>query len=132
MRLLSLFRLSLCICILVLIIGLRLDIEEFALMKWVFAPLLLLFGLSFLESFTNHWSRLASVSTPIIVIYWMGFGPWILDYDRLLGASSTSVLDFLIIPTWSIVCALGLLILNEIRLQVTRLILKFESANKSI
>ncbi|TMP19074.1 hypothetical protein CWC02_08380, partial [Pseudoalteromonas sp. S2721] len=53
-------------------------------------------------------------------IYCFGFYPWLTNYQEVAVSSSTSTLDFIIIPVWATLYGAGFVVLHEIALGVAR------------
>jgi len=77
-------------------------------------------GTSFIPLFKQRKLRLILFSAPIFILYCFGFYPWLTNYQEVAVSSSTSTLDFIIIPVWATLYGAGFVVLHEIALGVAR------------
>ena len=105
---------------LIVTIGLGMTLNDFSSVIYVFVPLLLMLGASFIQFFKARKLRLVLFAAPIVIFYSVGFYPWLTNYQEVAASSSTSTLDFIIIPVWATLYGAGFVVLHEIGLGVAR------------
>lgn len=102
----------------ILISSLYRNSDDLWLMGFVSIPLGIAVGLTFSSSFNRKMHRLLAFLLPTLIIYPIGFGPWITDYDSVATSSSTAALDFIIIPFWVTLYGIGLVFLTELGISI--------------
>ena len=114
------YRIFTALFMLIVTIGLGMTLNDFTSVIYVFVPLLLMLGTSFMPFFKQRKLRLILFSAPIIIFYCFGFYPWLTNFQEVAVSSSTSTLDFIIIPVWGTLYGAGFVVLHEIALGVAR------------
>ncbi|MEL7579404.1 hypothetical protein AADY36_08470 [Pseudoalteromonas sp. D15MCD-2] len=114
------YRIFTALFMLILTIGLGITLNDFISLIYVFVPLLLMLGASFIPFFKARKLRLVLFAAPIVIFYCFGFYPWLTNYQEVSVSSSTSTLDFIIIPAWATLYGAGFVVLHEIALGVAR------------
>ncbi|WP_462165323.1 hypothetical protein [Pseudoalteromonas sp. GB43] len=119
------YRIFTALFMLIVTIGLGMKLNDFTSVIYVFVPLLLMLGISFMPFFKQRKLRLILFSAPIVILYGFilygfGFYPWLTNYQEVAVSSSTSTLDFIIIPVWATLYGAGFVVLHEIALGVAR------------
>ncbi len=98
--------------------GLYRDGEDLWIKGCVLIPLGIALGLTFSSTFNSKKHRLLAFLLPTLIIYPLGFGPWITDYDSVATSSSTAVLDFFMIPFWVTLYGIGLVFLSDLGVSI--------------
>ena len=114
------YRIFIALFMLIVTVGLGMKLNDFTSVVFVFVPLLLMLGASFIPFFKARKLRLILFSAPIVILYCFGFYPWLTNYQEVAVSSSTSTLDFIIIPVWASLYGAGFVVLHEIGLSVAR------------
>ena len=114
------YRIFTALFMLIVTIGLGMTLNDFSSVIYVFVPLLLMLGASFIPFFKARKLRLVLFAAPIVILYSVGFYPWLTNYQEVAASSSTSTLDFIIIPVWATLYGAGFVVLHEIGLGVAR------------
>jgi len=114
------YRIFTALFMLIVTIGLGMTLNDFSSVIYVFVPLLLMLGASFIQFFKARKLRLVLFAAPIVIFYSVGFYPWLTNYQEVAASSSTSTLDFIIIPVWATLYGAGFVVLHEIGLGVAR------------
>ena len=114
------YRIFTALFMLIVTIGLGMTLNNFSSVIYVFVPLLLMLGASFIQFFKARKLRLVLFAAPIVIFYSVGFYPWLTNYQEVAASSSTSTLDFIIIPVWATLYGAGFVVLHEIGLGVAR------------
>ena len=114
------YRIFTALFMLIVTIGLGMTLNDFTSVIYVFVPLLLMLGNSFMSFFKQRKLRLILFAAPIVILYGFGFYPWLTNYQEVAVSSSTSTLDFIIIPVWATLYGAGFVVLHEIALGVAR------------
>lgn len=121
------FRVAILLVSVILFIGLEFYLKNTLLFIPVIAPVAIAFGFSYMAFFKQYPSRLIAFILPTLVLYSLGFYPWITNYDVVATSSSTASLDFVILPIWSIIYGFVLVGIYELLLQM---FLYFRSTNR--
>lgn len=95
------FRVAILLVSVVLFIGLKFYLKSTLLFIPVIAPFAMALGFSYMDYFKQHSSKLMVFILPTLVLYSLGFYPWISNYEQVARSSSTASLDFVILPIWS-------------------------------
>ena len=114
------YRIFTALFMLIVTIGLGMTLNDFSSVIYVFVPLLLMLGASFIQFFKARKLRLVLFAAPIVIFYSVGFYPWLTNYQEVAVSSSTSTLDFIIIPVCATLYGAGFVVLHEIGLGVAR------------
>ena len=117
------YRIFTALFMLIVTIGLGMTLNDFSSVIYVFVPLLLMLGASFIQFFKARKLRLVLFAAPIVIFYSVGFYPWLTNYQEVAVSSSTSTLDFIIIPVWATLYGTGFVVLHEIGLGVARVLI---------
>jgi uncharacterized membrane protein YvlD (DUF360 family) len=112
------FRAILVVATVALFFGLRFHVQDTLFFCVVIIPIALAFVFSFWQFFIECKSRLIAFFLPVALLYSLGFFPWMTNFHKVALSSSTSALDFVIIPIWSTIYGLILLALHEVLLQI--------------
>jgi uncharacterized membrane protein YvlD (DUF360 family) len=116
------FRVGILIASLSLFISLEFYLKNTLFFIPVIAPVAMALAFSFMGHFKKHPSKLIAFSLPILVMYCLGFYPWITNYEQVAISSSTASLDFIILPIWSTIYGFVLLGIYELIMQVVMMI----------
>jgi len=114
------YRIFTALFMLIVTIGLGMTLNDFTSVIYVFVPLSLMLVSSFMPFFKQRKLRLILFAAPIVILYGFGFYPWLTNYQEVADSSSTSTLDFIIIPVWATLYGAGFVVLHEIGLGVAR------------
>lgn len=112
------FRVAIILVSVILFIGLEFYLKNTLLFIPVIAPFAMALGFSYRNYFKQHSCRLMVFILPTLVLYSLGFYPWIINYEQVAVSSSTASLDFVILPIWSTIYGFVLIGIYEVLRQI--------------